>query len=375
MKDNDKYAMSFFGGFVDKDLEMEFLHYDINYSSRLTGNMALIFGAIYMSFIISDYFVIKSLSLFMTISFIRVVFFILSIIIYFRVKKINSYFSIIRITTAYEIVFFISFIVLVFEYGPNGLIPFFSIMAITWGIYIMPNKLINTQIISVFFNLFFLIIYTNCIEYIETDVLLKAVKYCIIFIIFGNMKAYMSNFYRRKQFANSKRLLRLSATDPLTGIYNRGKFDQELNWWTEYCNMYGKPLSLIIFDIDDFKKINDNYGHLVGDSVLKTTTSIIKDELRSTDIFARWGGDEFVILFPDTAINDTLRITERIRVCILKNKYDRIDNITCSFGLVSLQKNENTQSMLQRADKFLYKAKSQGKNTIAAETGSKSVAK
>lgn len=367
MKGKNKYDISFLGEFTDKTLEIEFLDYDINYSSKLMEHIILIFGVIYMLFIISDYYAIESSSLFITILLIRVIFLILSIIIYFSVKKVNSYSNLVYLVTMYEIGFFISFMMLVFQYGPNGLIPFFSIMAITLGIYIIPNKPINMQIISIFFNLSFFIFYTNYIENIEMDILLKVIEYSILFIIFGNIKAYTSNFYRRKQFVNSKELLRLSVTDPLTGIYNRGKFDQEFNLWVDYYKMNGNPLSLVIFDIDDFKKINDTYGHLTGDSVLKNITSIIKSELRTTDIFARWGGDEFVILFPNTAIHQTLKIIKRIKICVLKNKYDKVKNVTCCFGLVSLQKNENTQSILQRADKFLYKAKKQGKNTIVYE--------
>ncbi|MHC6179994.1 GGDEF domain-containing protein [Clostridium sp. JNZ X4-2] len=367
MKSKGKYDISFSCEFVDKTLEREFLHYDMKYYSRITGYIALIFGVIYMSFIISDYFTIESPSLFMIIVLIRTLFFILSIIIYFAVKKINNYSNLIYLITAYEIGFFISFIMIILKYGPNGLTPIFSIMAITLAVYITPNKLVNAQIISIFFNLIFFMLYTNYIENMETGVLLKVIEYSIIFIIFGNMQAYLTNFYRRKRFVDSRELLRLSVTDSLTGIYNRGKFDQELNWWIDYCNRYGNPLSLVILDIDDFKKVNDNYGHLIGDSVLQNITSTIKSDLRNTDIFARWGGEEFVVLFPNTDIHQAFEITERMRICILENKCGGVENVTCSFGLVSLQKNENTESLLQRADKFLYKAKEQGKNTVVCE--------
>ncbi|WP_039653467.1 GGDEF domain-containing protein [Clostridium tyrobutyricum] len=372
MKGTGKHSISFFGEFMDKTLEREFLHYDMKYYSNITGYVALIFGMIYMLFIISDYFVIRSTSSFMIVLLIRTLFLISSIIIYFAVKKINKYSNLVYLITAYEMGFFISFVMLVFQYGPNGLIPIFSILAITLAVYITPNRIINKQISSVFFNLFFFILYTNYIENVETSVLLKIIQYNIIFIIFGNIQAYLTNFYRRKQFIDRIELLRLSETDPLTGIYNRGKFDRELNWWINYCNRYGNPLSLAIFDIDDFKKINDNYGYLIGDSVLKNTTSIIKNNLSNTDIFARWGGDEFVILFPNTDIHKALEITERMRICILKNKCDGVEDVTYSFGLVSLQKNEDIQSLLERADKFLYKAKKQGKDTVVVSDDSQS---
>jgi diguanylate cyclase (GGDEF) domain len=369
MEGKSKYDISFSGEFVDKTLEREFLHYDMKYYSKFMGAVAVIFGVIFMLFTISDYFVIESSSSFMVILLIRALFLMASVVIYFAVKKINDYLKLVYLITAYEIGFYFSFIVIIYQYGPIGLIPFFSIMAITLAVYITPNRLIYSQIISVFFNLSFFLFYIKYIESIEIGMLLKLIEYSLIFIIFGNIQAYLTNFYRRKRFADSRELLRLSVTDSLTGIYNREKFDQELDWWIDFCNRFGNPLTLVIFDIDYFKKVNDNYGHLIGDSVLQNVTSIIKNAIRSTDIFARWGGDEFVILLPKTDIDRAFEITERMKSCIQESKYDRVENVTCSFGLVSLRKNENTESFLQRADQFLYIAKEQGKNTIACEVG------
>jgi diguanylate cyclase (GGDEF)-like protein len=242
---------------------------------------------------------------------------------------------------------------------------FFSIMAITLAVYIIHNRLINSQIISVLFTLSFFVFYESHIEHMETSMLLKFIGYSLIFITFGNIQAYLTNFYRRKQFADSRELLRLSVTDSLTGISNRAKFEQELDWWIDFSKRYGNPLSLVIFDIDNFKQVNDYFGHLIGDSVLKNLTTITKNVIRNTDIFARWGGEEFVVLLPNTGIRQALEITERVRICIRENKAEGVENVTCSFGLVSLEKNENAESLLKRADKFLYKAKEQGKNTVA----------
>lgn len=368
MEGIDNYDISFSGEFVDKALEREFSHYDMKYYSRFIGPVALIFGIIYMSFITADYYAIENPSSFMTILVIRILFLITSIIIYFYVKKINDYSSLVYVITTYEILAIISFMMIIYQYGLIGFISFLSVMLITLAVYIIPNKLINAQIISILFNLSFFILFSNHIENIKNDMLLKIIAYDLIFIIVCNIEAYLVNFYRRKQFIYSRELLRLSITDSLTGIYNRVRFDQELNRWIDYCNRYDSPLSLVIFDIDDFKKVNDNYGHLVGDSVLQNITSVIKKVIRSTDIFARWGGEEFVILLPNTDIQHALEITERMRIGILEKKYDKVENVTCSFGLVSLQKNETTESLLQRVDKFLYKAKEQGKNTVACDT-------
>ena len=367
MENMGKYDISSLGEFVDKTLEREFLNYDMRRYAKFLGPVTLIFGVIYMLFLISDYFAIENPFSFMIILIIRALVLVVSIFIYLYIKKINNYANLAYLITAYEIWAIISFMVIIYLYGSISFISFFSVMAITLAVYITPNRLINAQIISAFINLSFFIYSANHLENIETGMLWKIISYSLIFIIFGNIQAYLTNFYRRKQFADNRELLILSITDSLTGIYNRVKFDQELSRWIDYCNRYENPLSMVIFDIDDFKKVNDNYGHLFGDSVLQNITSIIKKFIRSTDIFARWGGEEFVILLPNTDIRQAMEITERLRIYIQKSKYDRLVNVTCSFGLVSLQNNENAESLLQRADKLLYEAKEQGKNTVTCE--------
>lgn len=368
MREKEKCKISFSGEFADQNLEKEFQQYDMNHYSRYIGPVAIVFGVIFILFTISDYFFIKSASHFMIIFLIRALFLALSIILCFIVRKINNYFRLTSLITVYEIYFYISFLVIINQYGPIGLMPFFSIMAITLAVYITPNRLIISQIISILFNVFFFIFYTQWIEHIEPAILLKLLGYSLIFMIFGNIQAYLTNYYRRKGYASNRELLRLSVTDPLTGINNRIKFDHELGKWADLSSRYGDPLSLVILDIDSFKKVNDNCGHLIGDNILRNVTLRIKSKIRNTDIFARWGGDEFVILFPNTDISQALEITERIRDCIQKSKYDKVKNVTCSFGLVSLRKNESTESLLQRADELLYNAKAQGKNTVVYET-------
>ncbi len=105
----------------------------------------------------------------------------------------------------------------------------------------------------------------------------------------------------------------------------------------------------------------------MGDSVIQNITSIVKRNVRSTDIFARWGGEEFVLLLPHTEIGKAAEMAERMRNCIQDNKYHLDQNITCSFGLVSLNKNEEAEALIQRADKLLYNAKNKGKNVVVCD--------
>jgi len=129
----------------------------------------------------------------------------------------------------------------------------------------------------------------------------------------------------------------------------------------------GRIFSLIIFDIDDFKRINDTYGHLTGDRVLTTIVTIVTSNKRNADILTRWGGEEFILLLPSTRLNEANRIAERLKTLI--SEYDfGLDNIvTCSFGVTEFRKNDTRTTLFRRADKLLYDAKAQGKNIVISD--------
>lgn len=364
MMNERQYDISFFGEFVDKDIEREFFNNDMRRYSKVIGPVALIFGVIYMMFLIADYFAIESSRSLIIILIIRTLFLVASIVVYLTAKKIRNYTNLAYVITAYEILAIIGFLVIINYYDSFTLLVFLSVMAMILAVYITPNKLSYTTIVSAFLSLSFLIFHAKNIEGMEFSMFLKIISYNLIIIIYCNVGAYLTNYYKRKQFVDSRELLRVSITDSLTGIYNRTKFTEEINRWTDYCNRNNSPLCLVIFDIDDFKRVNDNYGHLIGDRVIQNIASTVKEEIRDTDIFARWGGEEFVILLPKTDIHQATEMMEGIRKRIQNNKYDMLENITCSFGLVALRKNEKQESLLQRADRLLYEAKDCGKNIV-----------
>ncbi len=369
MKKIGKYDISFFGEFVDKSMETEFINYDMKRYVRFIGPVALVFGIIYMLFIVSDYFAIKNPFSFSIILVTRIVVLAISVILYLTVNKIANYTKLTYFITAYESLAIIAFLIIIYQYENLTYLSFFSIMALTLALYITPNRLILTQIISILLCLFFFTFPARNIAGVETPILLRILAYDLILIIYCNIGAYMTNLYKRRQFADSKELLRLSVIDPLTGIYNRAKFDEELNRWISYCNRYEDPLCLIIFDIDNFKRINDTFGHIIGDVVIQNIAATIKNSIRNTDVFARWGGEEFVILLPNTGIQQAMDLAERLRICIQKRKYDKVGNITCSFGLTALKEDDDEQTFMKRVDKFLYEAKSLGKNIVVCEAG------
>ncbi len=157
---------------------------------------------------------------------------------------------------------------------------------------------------------------------------------------------------------NEKKLLEeMAYTDHLTKIYNRQMFDQLYLKELENKKRYSDALSLIMLDIDHFKSVNDTYGHDVGDKVLITLTKLITKHLRTNDIFARWGGEEFMILLPRTNIDIAYNKAQELRHLIEQYRDNTIPSITISLGVTQILNSDNELSAFSRVDKALYQAK------------------
>lgn len=363
-----RHDISFFGEFADKALEQEFFIYDMKRHAKIVGPVVLMFGLLYMIFIIPDYLTIKDPRSFIIILIIRVVFLVFSVMIFIFVNEITNYANLSYVITAYEILAIIGFFAIIYQYESFSYMLFLSVISMTLAIYIIPNRLIYLHIITLLLSLPFFMHYIKYIEGIKPNVYWQLLAYYLIALSYCNIEYYITNYYKRKQFVESRELFRISITDSLTGIYNRAKFSEELVYWADYSSRYENPLSLVMIDIDDLKKINDSYGHIMGDSVIKSIALTIKNTIRNTDIFARLSGDEFAIILPNTDISQSIEMMERVRIYVSENKYENVENVTCSLGLVELKENEKPDSLLKRADKLLYGAKSSGKNIVISET-------
>lgn len=152
--------------------------------------------------------------------------------------------------------------------------------------------------------------------------------------------------------------------DSLTKIYNRKYFDEYAKRELEKANEGGYTFSIVMFDIDYFKKVNDTYGHQVGDNVLVKLTKLVSKHIRSSDIFARWGGEEFVILLSGSDIKAAKRISENLRVCIENGSFEDVKEITCSFGVSEFTSEDTLHKLTLRVDSALYSAKESGRNRV-----------
>jgi diguanylate cyclase (GGDEF)-like protein len=163
---------------------------------------------------------------------------------------------------------------------------------------------------------------------------------------------------------NSKKLIYEATHDYLTKLFNRQELNNKLEEEIKRYKRYKENLSIIMFDIDNFKNINDTYGHNIGDDVLIAIANISKQNIRSTDLLARWGGEEFLLLLPQTTILDAKKIAEKIRIKV-ENSNLIADNsivVTISLGITLFNENDTKNNFLKRVDEALYQAKTLGKN-------------
>ncbi len=152
--------------------------------------------------------------------------------------------------------------------------------------------------------------------------------------------------------------------DGLTNVYNRNKFDEIFGSEIQCSKRYKSPLSIALLDIDKFKDFNDTYGHLIGDEVLVTLAQTVNSHVRETDTFARWGGEEFVVLFKNTSSDDAKNISGKLKNYIEENTHSIAGKITASFGVTEYQEGDTLKSMFERCDKALYLAKENGRNRV-----------
>ena len=162
----------------------------------------------------------------------------------------------------------------------------------------------------------------------------------------------------------NEKLLKSAITDELTGVYNRKFFEKRVVEEMEIADRANEHISLIIFDLDRFKLVNDNFGHQFGDEVLKRTTQIAGDLIRKTDFLNRVGGEEFAIILPNTNKAQAVFVAEKVRKALEDNKHFKVGQVTGSFGVAERMKAESLRSWYKRADNALYQAKNTGRNRV-----------
>lgn len=192
------------------------------------------------------------------------------------------------------------------------------------------------------------------------------VAYATYFFEASSASAYKElQKIRKKEKNYLAKLKKLSLTDQLTGLYNRRYFDGHFEIEQKKLTRNGKNLSLIMLDLDHFKIVNDSHGHQVGDQLLIEFAVLLQSMVRDTDFLARWGGEEFIILLPETTVENAENVAEKIRIAITEHHFEHIGSLSASFGVTEVSLTSNTtRDAIQKADTALYQAKAEGRNKV-----------
>ena len=208
------------------------------------------------------------------------------------------------------------------------------------------------EVLEDYFIYVALIVFVNIVVFLYLLILLKSNQ---------NYKTSLENDFEHLEYETKK----MAMEDTLTKASSRLKFNQTLEDLIHIASRFdNQKFSLVMLDVDNFKNINDSYGHDYGDIVLINIANIVKQSIRGSDTFARWGGEEFVILMPLIQLEEAVSLAQRVRALIEAIPFEKIEKVTCSFGVTQYEKGDNETTLLKKVDTLLYQAKHKGKNRV-----------
>jgi diguanylate cyclase (GGDEF)-like protein len=266
-----------------------------------------------------------------------------------------------------EVIFHTSMVVPIM--GWNAGFQYYLIGAIPFGLFNtrFSGKLIVFVSISLCLLFISLDAFTrDVIPALITPAAIKTINYINTAIAFAAI-GVISYYFRVASLTLEQELELLAHTDSLTGLYNRRRMQELLELQIALFSRNQLKFSLIIVDIDHFKKINDTYGHFCGDYVLAEVASFMKKNLRIGDVIARWGGEKFLVMLPDTDINGARTVAENVRKAVAAKHFHLVGenfSVTMTFGLVQHKKENSLEESLKRADTALYEGKRAGCNRV-----------
>lgn len=212
----------------------------------------------------------------------------------------------------------------------------------------------------------FYLILSQTISMDLSHVMPGVIYFIIAWAVFSNINAVRTeNFLNRISIEEQYAMLATeSTTDPLTGLLNRRPMKDDISREQSRVRRYGDPFSLFVIDIDYFKKVNDTYGHMVGDNVIRKVGELLKSSVREYDKVYRFGGEEFVVLLPGISGDDARELAERLRKLVETHHFSVVRRLTVSIGIISCDEANTVDELLKKADKNLYMAKAQGRNQV-----------
>ena len=315
--------------------------------------------------LVPDLNLIENPSAKLRIATIRVSYSILLIVVLFTYRRIQSFTQLSVITTICEMLATGTFLYVFSQYNnPSFLIQTLGLISLTLAIFVIPNQWIFMLLVSLFGAVGFYFCSLNFVGSLDRTEYAASISYVGIAILLCAVSAINSERLQFKEFVTKRELERISTTDFLTSTANRLKISEEAKAQIDFCKQRELPLSLMFFDVDNLKIINDRHGHSAGDTLLRDLALLIQRQLRSTGVLARWGGDEFLILLPNVSLDNAIALAKTIELSVKENISINGDKVTCSFGVVTMKNNSTFEDLVCEADNLMYSVKHQGKDLV-----------
>ena len=363
---HERYLLNKYCEFRNREAEADFMEHEKASNLKISRFMALFMGFVFAMFVFSDFHFFGDDSGFFISPMLRGIALLIAILTFIIADKFKRYEHTLLMISLVELLVFAIYLVKLYVYRETEpSMQFMTILLFLLTVFLIPNKWKNSLICGCIILASY-IIFCSIFSFAgEIPSITQRGIYLLICLISCAIFIYGRESSERKHFAAEQLLKFMSITDRLTGIYNRGRFEHVIGTWIK--NMRHDPFCLVLFDIDDFKKVNDRFGHNAGDEVLIGLAEIVSASIRDDDIFARWGGEEFVVLFSGVDVDKGAELAERIRKAVEGNTEGKAGRITISLGVVQYHREESIENIINRADEKMYEAKNAGKNQVAAE--------
>ena len=360
-------TFGFWAEFKNREAEKKFIKNEFDKQKEFLKYYSFLFGTIFFLFYLADFFIIEKPIHIIVALFLRILVFLCMssfvLLINRNVRQITYH----KLLNLYKIITIISFIIIFSFYGKSSMtVQSFEVIIIILGFNMFTNSYKNKTILNVSFFMVF-ILFSIIILNVSFPEVLMNFAHLVLIIAFLTTYEGRIQLYKRQMFAREFDLKTSLDFDNLTGAFSKQKFEHEVDKILKRVSLRNQNVHMVIFDLDDFKKINDTYGHNMGDIILKSVATIVKDQLRSSDIFARWGGEEFAIIFENMTDTTVNFVVERIKSAIFENDFGINSKISCSFGIASYKKSDSFGTMFIRADELMYLAKQNGKNKVESD--------
>ena len=363
---NERFALNFLCEFRNRGVESDFREYEKTANLNIVRFFLLFLGITFVTFIFSDYLSFGKGTVFNISLLLRGLALLMALGAFFLAGKFKRYdYTLLMISLTELLVFTLFLFILYLQSNRDPTLQFMSAMLFIMAVFLIPNVWKNSLAVSVIILVSFLVFYGKFSFPGEASFLIQRGIHLGVCLFFCALFIYGRERSQRRHFAEGKIMEHMIITDRLTGIYNRGRFEYHLDLWIK--NMRHGPFCLILFDIDNFKIVNDRFGHSIGDQVLIATADVVNAHIRDTDIFARWGGEEFVILFDDVDIDKGVELAERLRKVVEYNDCGKAGRITISIGVAEYRRGESMLDLVERADAKMYEAKRAGRNKVIGD--------